>query len=302
MLRAPSTTGIDALADWVEASLVCMGQVAELCDAELRDSLEIANIAASDEDVEKSLTDIRLKIQRRRNQIGASYPFVLDDSLVKYTRPDTCVYSFLLLASLGWRYDDLSFADGAAAEPAQIFEHITGHAICAYLGPGGQFLRFGAPREAPAPTGFADALHWLCGETLERTNNLDELVVDTEKDEGLDVVAWKPFPDNRRGHLTCVAQCAIGRAWKSKVTDLSIDRWVSLINWYRKPTLMFSVPGLVEVDPPEWAQIGSKGGIVFDRTRLAHFVNSDELPIPLKNRINAWAATRTIQVTNLLVN
>jgi hypothetical protein len=92
------------------------------------------------------------------------------------------------------------------------------------------------------------------------------------KDAGLDIVAWKPFPDHRCSKLIAFGQCATGQNWREKQDELQPPDWCR--KWLRKtpqilPAKMFFVPHTI--GDAEWTALGYSAGIVFDRLRVAHF-------------------------------
>src|ERR1039458_1816418 len=112
--------------------------------------------------------------------------------------------------------------------------------------------------------------------------------VTSMKDAGLDIVVWRPFPDNRSSKLIAFGQCATGDNWWGKRHELQPNDWCR--TWMRKtpqvlPVKAFFVPHSVSDD--QWAQLGYAAGIIFDRFRIVHLVEGG-LPDVLRDRLIAW--------------
>jgi hypothetical protein len=89
-------------------------------------------------------------------------------------------------------------------------------------------------------------------------------------DEGLDIVAWRDFPDLNQGKLIAFGQCAGGGGnWEKKLTELDGRKFVQ--KWLRSmfvadPIRLFFLPR--RVPRADWENAGIDGGILFDRCRI----------------------------------
>ena len=83
---------------------------------------------------------------------------------------------------------------------------------------------FGSPRR-DLPAGFREAVVHLANLLREGKACADRENLSQSKDDGLDVVAWKEFPDRRASKLILFGQCAVGRHWKEKTHELQPGRW-----------------------------------------------------------------------------
>src|SRR5690606_9993303 len=142
----------------------------------------------------------------------------------------------------------------------KLFEEDCGCAAATYLGWPSQNIKrfvFGFPRRAQ-PRGCKDALDALCralgGGIGHRRGRA---TLPNQKDGKLDVVAWKDFDDRRGGKLITFGQCATGRDWPDKVTELPrSDDWCTLWMADRPgvfPLRCFYVPH--RIDPENWFPI-----------------------------------------------
>jgi hypothetical protein len=112
--------------------------------------------------------------------------------------------------------------------------------------------------------------------------------IEHQKDGRLDVVAWKQFPDMRRGRIIVYGQCATGEDWEEKAFALRPESWRE--KWLTEPFLphplsAFFVPHFVP--EPDWKNTILDGGLLFDRFRIAATAR-EKISQDLAQRIAAW--------------
>lgn len=217
------------------------------------------------------LDDVMSEIERRAAGCGDGYPFEVDAGGTSITRKEDWAdfsYTNLLLLSLITNSKDAVATAQGNAYPARLFEAICVIAAENYLGgeaQGARGFHFGSPR--PNGSGFSDALQGLANALCGR--RLGELVPDAEKDDGLDVFAWRPFADQRCNFVCLFGQCATGDNWLDKNPEplQFLDVWLrvetSAVN-----SVLF-VP--FTLTKTEWIK-KSRAVIVFDRCRIAALV------------------------------
>lgn len=189
---------------------------------------------------------------------------------------DQIAYVFCLCLSYYGAHDDLP--DDAHAR--RMFEHVAKEAAQAFVR--GEALRFGHPRQS----GIADAAQELPGafneaidELCDRIDEGDGFCPDKfdepmqEKDEDVDIVAWRDFPDGAPGKLLLLGNCASGHNWPGKLNDLQTKQFTHwMISGIDSPILRsFFVPHRIETIGRRWASYNRKDGILFERCRIAKF-------------------------------
>lgn len=212
-----------------------------------------------DESVDNQIADVGEEIHQRISTIGDGYPFDFDGAVL--TASDTwadkaAAYVFLLLLS----------AQGLSGQRngPRLFEEVITVALGKYLD--GPSLRFGFPYRSPVPSHPNEAVEYLAqqiGQPRLYTRN----VRPTEKDMGVDVVAWKPFPDGRHTELVLLANCSTGANWASKLGEPSLEKWKKMIHFGSDPVRVFAIPWIPSSD--DWENIVDYGNLVFDRARAA---------------------------------
>jgi hypothetical protein len=290
----PATADPVAHADWLElAAIGARDRNSSLADlaAELRragsgEELEDEGTAEETGDrggetIEPIAESAFQEIEDRSTGCNEGYPFDLGDShLQLHPYSQGSVYLFLLLLSV---FGLSASPDGLNA--AQLFEEVSALALANYLGGvenGVQSLQFGFPRRV-APAGFKEAVENLCGRIGEGEGPRDRPTAAHQKDASLDLLAWRPFPDGRRSTVMTWGQCATGDDWRDKLNEMDPHSWCGL--WLREhpavtPMRAFFVPRRVELD--RWVHAAYKGGVLFDRCRIAAFANP--LPNDLRSR------------------
>ena len=293
MIRPPDQTSPVALADWLEVSL--LGQLDEphrISDAEINGALQDADI-----DPETEFANLRAEIGLRIRMLGEAYP-VLRDGQGFARRGDwqeRLPYAFLLLVSLNQFYEELVYNRGTANRPAEIFENLTSLALRKYVP--GKTIRMGASRRDPVPAAFPDAVRFAAV-SMNEEFGYGELEIHDSGDDGLDVIAWCPHIDNRPSQLIIMAQCAIGTDWHRKRDDLQNEVWRRHIRWQTQPVKAFSVP-FFHPQGNSWTETAVRGGIIFDRLRIAALVEAGDLPEALSDAMIAWCQERLHQVAGL---
>jgi len=292
-LEAPSAAdGPEVHADWLELRTFAVddknSSIKDLLRAIRTTGTEEAFEALDDADKSEVIGDnVFEEIEDRSVSCAGlppTYPFAVNERYIELrNNPEESIYTFLLLlATYG------KDAGPRRMNGAQLFELLSTEVAAAYLGgaPNEAFgFHFGFPRRN-SPRGFRDALDGMCshigeGGGCDRTKPN----VAAQRDGDLDLVAWRPFKDRREGKLIAFGQCASGNDWKDKLTDLQID---AFCDWMldRPPVLplrLFFVPHRVEKS--RWRQTVVKGGVVFDRCRMASFESAinEEIKDECKN-------------------
>lgn len=194
------------------------------------------------------------------------------------------IYVFLLLLA---RYGHLAAKKVARAD--SLFEEISAAAVRGYMGGSAarvESVAFGPTRRKKGK-GFRSAVDDLCARLGEGGGVSNEPAASDQKDAKLDVVAWTPFHDRRRGKLVMFGQCATGNNWQGKVTELQPESFCRL--WLREalhitPGKLFFVP--FTIPDHRWNIAISRAGIVFDRCRIA--AHATEVPAPVLNKCRQW--------------
>jgi hypothetical protein len=178
----------------------------------------------------------------------------------------------------------ISTADAAAA-----LERITAVALTGLFGAGTRSVRFGWPSDEGRPQTFDDAVRWLAG--LMRVPAGSSYRPPHTKDGGVDVVAWRPFPDQRSGFPVMLVQCTIERDYAHKVGDVDLRVWSGWLALDVDPATALAIPDVV-ASGIEWQRLASRT-VVLDRIRLSSLVGTDALDDPRLEPVRRWT-TQTL--------
>jgi len=304
----PANWTPDRLADWIEYQLVFSSTTA-FSRSTLRDFIEedpgtsdllsydSADFSDDDDDFDELASrragrdasaegvseadelssDTFIVLEDRAAFVGERYPFRVESNLITFAVPswrDGIVYAFLLALNARYVYGlspDAGFA-------ARIFERLVRVAMAAYVD--GEAEHFGWPRDgAPGERNFAAALPVLLRKLGEHAAIRYEDIPAKIKDNEVDVFAWRPPGDGRRGQLIIMCQCAIGGGWNDK--GIRLDKWDPFITFAVTPVGAAAfpfVPSAIEEDPNfDYLYLSRSVGLWFDRLRLTVLIDESEL-------------------------
>ena len=236
-------------------------------------------------------------ILERKELLGEAYPFEIQGNSIVYQPNETKIYECLLGIC---RAESLSAAPYNELPP--LFEDLSVLAGRSYLGANAKGYRSGWPR----PAGESKRLKALvenikqitgnhCGEWYWRPG--EELPNDPTtrniKDGGLDVVIWKTWHDGRIGQLYMLGQCACGKDWIDKFSDLDIDRlnrWADLT--HVSPVRSFFTPRYVVKSM--LTEASKEAGLIFDRVRMVQALIAEHIKTDLAVVAGRIASSITI--------
>jgi len=276
----PDVDDAYALADWFEVNIF-LSQKPQISRVHISDAL-VAKIGSTPQELEVPISLLFAEIARRRRIAGHSYPFIVEDTVIKFdgnANPE--FYKFLLLISLDGpmrqerRYKDID----------EIFDKVVSEAVRGYFGKGTETVRFAWPPSDGRPRNFQKALDWLSVKTGIPIGS--GISPPRSKDGGVDVVAWKPFEDHRTAFLVAFVQCTIQKDWHLKGRDIIDNVWRAKIDTAGSALTSLAVPFVIHKNYDKWDDLRRTVGIVFDRLRLAQvLVDRDTSPFDKMIRWN----------------
>ena len=213
------------------------------------------------------------------------YPFKVTEHGLTFHKCSSPAYQFQLLVSLNNLKKENACADKSA--PAhKLFEELSAAAAGQYLGDSDTSVVFGFPRN-DLPKGFRDAVNHLAELLREGTACRDRKGIHQAKDDKLDIVAWREFPDQKASKLILFGQCAISRHWKKKAYELQPEKWCKR-NFITQPAVrpvpVFFVPQILSENSVDDAGINQ---ILLDRCRISALCYGT-LNAQLESRLWNW--------------
>ena len=310
MPKSTTDYDVDILCDWIEGSILFDESEDEFSVMDIVNVLTGVNVLAGDDidDIQKeyelaltAVGDALEKLKRRLSWIVPGIPFsIIDsesvvDSQVRRINSwqDTPAYSFCILLSLAqcyakWR---CSVPNWDYNTQGEIFELLTQESLEKQFSDW-QVKRIGWSHTEP--TGLrkvVDQIANYLGETVG--DDIDEWIDSRDKDAGLDILCYRPFPDNRTGFPVYLIQCTTAQKWKRKVGEPSVNFWRHLIKFVIPPQKAFAIP-FAPNDTVFIKWCAKVEGLFLDRYRLLAPARCGEQweSSSLQDRIIKWATPK----------
>lgn len=277
------TKRANRVADWIETRCLVSGRALG-ADA-LLEAGEEHRYGSAD-------IDLGLRTMARRSvAVGEAYPFrVAGGAAARDLGTRSPWAAMLLMGSESPVRRSLDVAVAAAH-----LERITAAAARFFLGPDTRSVRFGWPSEDGRPVEFPAAVRWLAG--LMKVPVGASYRPPVNKDGGVDVVAWRPFPDGRSGFPVVLIQCTLERSYTHKAADVDRRVWSGWLRLDVDPTTALAVPEVVAAGE-DWNALATRT-VVLDRIRLASLLpltSKDERLAP----VSSWAQEQFAQLRRQL--
>ena len=288
------------VADWVELELLCGTSTSvsliEVADI-LRDdpSDEVESAADDQGDIDRATweaadflaTAALAELRDRAAWLQDHYPLTVSSESVSLREGSVAlpIYRFLALVRARHLYSRVR----ALRDPGQEFEELVNYAVGAYVG--GQVVRFGpgatGERGDGLPPVLWDAVVDLAQRMHESANSIRD---EGQGDYRVDVIAWKPFGDERAGQVIVLCQSTISEnEW---ITKLPAKRWMErrLVHFLANPIEAVAFPETLSLTSREELRGGNFHAIPFDRLRILGMVDANTVPESLTKRLDEWCA------------
>lgn len=273
-IAPPSGDNGAELADWLEATMLLESRV-RAARSRIRKALRSA-LHPSDDELEAAVNFLLNEMSARERIAPRTYPFRQESEggAVLQVSTASCLYSFLLCMSVSRPFRE----ERRWSETDRWFDRVVLQALKRSLGEGSLGIRFGHPPTDGRPTGFQDAIGWLCAQmglgrgTAER--------IERPNDDGVDVVVWRPFGDGRTGFPVILAQCTVRRdpgSWVDKARECDAVTWVGWVDFGRPAQTCLALPFAVPSVSDRWDQLRRATNIVLDRMRISELLDGVEL-------------------------
>lgn len=270
------------LADWMEINALLDpdgSTAAEDLLSPLRAQSEIEEDQIGDSEAEILVTDIFSELRRRTIAAGKGYPFDLAGEKInkKNEHMNSLPYVFCLLISFFGVQNVQYYSSWKSNETTKKFEELSALAVRSLLDNQKLMAKveiFGWPRRWKGKVtnpAFRTALTRICSSCGEMKPK-DRPAASTAKDAGLDVLAWKQFPDKLCGGILFWGQCAAGSDWDDKLGD--VKKFQLFLDEYTPPITGTFIPHITDTSSAraidEWAMSVQQGGMMFNRCRIAY--------------------------------
>ena len=267
---------LDILCDWIEGSI--------LFDDEAVSKIDIVEILTEKGIYNDSALALNIvneawsELKRRFGCIEKGNPFSFIRQTIKnrYSWQENPAHSFCVLLSMPQCYKDWSTAlfrnDYNQFSDWQIYQ--TG------------WSRTNKMKLADIVDEISNQLGEIKGEIEPWENPVGN-------DAGLDILCYRPFPDNRVGIPVYLMQCASGKNWVDKLHEPDLNVWTKIILFAAMPRKAFAIPFAL-LDEEFKQRCNRVNGLLFDRYRLLAAVNHNRKWVPgfLETEIVDWVTPR----------
>lgn len=288
---------LDALCDWIEGSILFEGEELSLID--IADVLIEEERYVTEDFAREGVSNAWTELIRRQRWIGNGCAFTIDNRWIRRRTQwrEASAHAFCILSSLAPYYDWwISEFGHDYTEQGELFEQLTKASLEV------QFSAWEIYQTGWTRTNTA-GLKQIVDEVATR---LGEQLVHSElwehpkaKEMGLDLLCYRPFPDNRVGIPVYLMQCASGENWKSKRKTPDLDVWNDMIRFRNQPQRAFSAP-FAFLDDQFTKNCVLVKGLLLDRCRLLGASRFRETWVSpsFRDRIIAWAEPRAEVLLN----
>ena len=282
---------LDVLCDWIEGTILF--DETDLSNIDVIDTLCEELIYDDQSFASARVQDAWSELKRRQSCIGQGSAFSIDGSRIMRARKwrDAPAHSFCVVLCLAKWYPGWAQQFGTDYnEQGELFEELTKESLERQLT--GWYVH---------KTGWS-RLHSkkLTDVVDEITDRLGELKGDPKtwadpqaNEAGVDLLCYRPFPDNRVGVPVYLMQCASGRDWTEKLKTPDIRDWRKYVQFAARPGKAFATPFAL-LDDVFRRYCGKVDGMLLDRTRLLGGTSIDEdwVSRKLQRRLIKWMRPR----------
>jgi hypothetical protein len=257
-------------ADWIEGSVLFA--VDSISRADIVDAL-VENNSYSNQDFASEWTGVVFaEIERRIKLLGAGSILGREGNRIRRLREwqECPAFAFCLVLSLQALYrKQIETACGLDySQQGALFERLCAESLRAL---DWEVAVVGWSKDS-AETAFETKVSDLASAlgSAPLLAGIAKWTPESTKDAGLDLVAWKGFPDGHEGRPICLVQCASGEDWPNKLHTPNLATWNKLIDFATKPR-----SGLAMPFAPDVAEFRLKANhetlmLLLDRHRLLH--------------------------------
>lgn len=286
---------LDTQADWVEASVLFGTEPVSRSD--IVDALIENNTYADQDFANEWVSNVLGELSRRFSLLGETGALVRVGDVVRRkrkwkTRPG---YSFCLaLAMLPHYRTHVEEACGKGyVEQGELFELLSQEALRAL-----QWDVSAVGWSSTASHSVEERINALAvqlGEPASLPAAIERWTEPRAKDAGLDLVAWRSFPDGWAGRPICLLQCASGADWEDKLHTPNLGTWEKLIDFTTKPRRGLLMPFAPEPETFRRRASSDNVMLLMDRHRLLAPTGGKRYSTPpssLAAKLVAWTEAR----------
>ena len=262
---------LDVLCDWIEGSVLFDNETVSMTD--VVDILTEESVYNDSDLASNIVGEAWSELKRRIGGIkqGNSISFIRRRIKSLGSWKESPAHSFCMILSMPQCYRDwsTSLSSGDYNEQGRLFELLTKASI-EHQFSGWEIHRTGWSSSSTVQLSKAvDEIATLLG---EKRGDIEPWENPRGKDAGLDLLCYRPFPDNRVGVPVYLMQCASGTNWVSKLHEPDLNVWTKIILFAATPRKAFAIPFALP-DKEFKKRCNRVDGMLLDRYRLLAAAN-----------------------------
>lgn len=243
-------------------------------------------IDSEDDEMNEKNSEVFEEINRRSKSMGSKYPFVINKYSIKIIDENNffkLVYTYLLL---GTRLNMQTQKKFNGVDGTLLFERVCAYVLKKYFGDNASSFVFGTAVSGAFKDKVNDLIKKIGeGTKFSNPNNHSP----PQKDDAIDVVAWKEFSDKRMGKLIGFGQCKTGTtSWRDGIKKLNSEdfcaKWFTQVPVYTPLQLVFLCDTMNEDFNFYTAQFRY---LIFNRFRVVEYLD-ENLDPQIKDDIEDW--------------
>ena len=235
-----------------------------------------SNIPNINDNKERWMDEIFEVINDRFIMYGNSYPFDYSKkkglNLKIKLKEKNYLYLYLLISS------NLDSFNKVQHTLTSDFENISFLSLKKYLPSSAIIKKFGKNSNYSGNT--KDKIENLANEMRLKTNEdvIKNINNKSNKDAGLDIIAWIPFKDSCSNFITILGQCACGKDWSKKQHDTKKFENCLIFNKRDPLHAMFIPFALIYNNDSFYNSLDiEKGTIMFERKRIIELIKNKDI-------------------------
>lgn len=282
---------LDIFCDWIEASVLFDQE--EVSKTDIIDTLCEEYVYREQDFAAERVSNAWTELRRRHLSIHETRPFRISSSRITPTATwqNAIAHSFCLLLTLAeWHREWAKPFGNDYTDQGELFELLTMKSMETQFP---HWVAYNTGWSRSHSTTLKEIVQEITDRLGDSEGDVHKWAVKSAKDAGLDLLLYRPFPDERVGVPVYLVQCSSGADWKTKLHKPDMKIWTKVIDFAATPRKAFSTPYAFE-DQEFLRNCNLVDGMLLDRYRLlaASKINQQWLSESLRERIVTWAAPR----------
>ena len=283
---------LDILCDWIEGSILF--DEADISTTDVVDILMSESVYQDEDLASDIVTKAWNHLKRRLSWIGDGNPFHFIRRKIRSvcSWKENPAHSFCVLLSMTNCYENWSTKLNTAGygKQGQLFEALTKAAM------ENQFLDWKVHQTGWSignPIKLSDVVNEVANLLGEEQGDIKPWENPEGNDAGLDLLCYRPFPDNRVGIPVYLVQCASGKNWFRKLYEPDLKVWTKMVLFAATPKTAFAIPFAL-LDDEFKERCNRVDGMLLDRYRLLAAANNNKEWVSdfLREEIIDWMCPR----------